>query len=137
THEYEKNVLLLNDCLTRSPNVHGLKTAIYFNGWPDDPAALDDADTIVLTSGGSDHHETDHPLYVGDHFAQLEKQLRRGCGIVLIHWSNFHPTRVSDKILDDVGGYFDYETGTNGPTKKWFSEIETHHWDVVPASKAH
>src|SRR5258706_13665210 len=64
THEYEKNVILLKHCLDTSPNLKGVRTEIHFGGWPKDPSALDNADTIVMTSGGSDRQETDHPLYV-------------------------------------------------------------------------
>ncbi len=136
THEYEKNVFVIKECLDHSPSLTGVQTEIFY-GWPTNPAALNHADTIVLTSGGSDRKETDHPLYVGDHFAQLEKQMKRGCGLVLFHWSNFHPSRVADKITEWMGGYFDYETGTNGPTGKWFSKIESHDWLATPASKTH
>ncbi len=137
THEYENNVRLLKHCIQSSPDFGGAKAEIYFNGWPENAAALDDADTIFITSGGSDRKETDHPLYVGDHFSQLEKQMKRGCGLVLHHWSTFHPSRAHDKITEWVGGYFDYETGTGGPTKKWFSKIENHTWTATPVATTH
>src|SRR6266850_1610175 len=54
THEYEKNVILLKHCLDTSPNLRDLRTEVHFGGWPKDPSTLDDADTIVMTSGGSD-----------------------------------------------------------------------------------
>ena len=75
THEYENNVLTLKYCLENSAEIHNVKTEAHF-GWPTNAVTLDDADTIVLTSGGSDRNETDHPLYVGDHFAQ-HRQWRR------------------------------------------------------------
>jgi hypothetical protein len=59
THEYEKNVILLKHCLDTSPNLKGVRTEIHFGGWPQDPSTLDDADTIVMTSGGSDRRETE------------------------------------------------------------------------------
>jgi predicted amidohydrolase/type 1 glutamine amidotransferase len=136
THEYEKNVILLKHCLDTSPNLKGrLRTEVHFGGWPKDPSTLDDADTIVMTSGGSDRQETDHPLYVGDRLQQLEKQMRRGCGLVQFHWSTFNPSRFHEQITDWVGGYFDYETGT-GPNK-WFSAIQTREWNAVLGSPAH
>src|SRR4051794_39864305 len=54
THEYEKSVRLLKHCIDNSPDVKGVKTEVHLNGWPDDPRTLDDADTIVLVSSGSD-----------------------------------------------------------------------------------
>lgn len=122
-HEYEKNVILIKHMLDTCPNVSGLRVEAHFRGWPKDPKTLDDADTIVLISDGSDRKLTDHPLYVDDRLQQLEKQMKRGCGLVMFHWSTFHPSRQHDQITEWVGGYFDYETGT--AANKWFSAIKT------------
>lgn len=135
THEYEKNVILLKYCLDTSPDFHGAKVEVHFNGWPANPTTLDDADTIFLTSGGSDRKETDHPLYVGDRFSQLERQMKRGCGVVFFHWSTFHPRRVHHQITEWAGGYFDYESGTNA--NKWYSAIQTREWTTAVASPTH
>jgi type 1 glutamine amidotransferase len=131
THEYENNVLVLKHCLENTSHLTNLTVESHFGGWPKDPATLDSADTIVLTSGGSDRNETDHPLYVGDRFKQLETQMNRGCGLVMFHWSVFHPQRHHEKITEWLGGYFDYETGTGGPTQKWFSQIQHATWPVA------
>src|SRR5437773_7624349 len=134
SHEYEKNVILLKHCLDRSTTLRGARTEIHFNGWPADPATLDDADTIVLTSGGCDRKREDHPFYVGDRLAAIEKQMKRGCGLVQFHWSTFNPAEHHDKITEWVGGYFDYENGPNG---KWYSRIETHPWTTVIGTPDH
>src|SRR5262245_43620795 len=52
THEYERNVILLKHCLLTS--LKNVRVETHFNGWPANPATLDDADTILFTSGGSD-----------------------------------------------------------------------------------
>lgn len=126
-HEYEKNVILLKHLLDTSPNLQGkVKVEAHFKGWPENPSTLDDADTIFIPSDGTDQKETNHPLYVGDHLQAIERQMKRGCGLVLFHWSTFNPVRVHDQITEWVGGYFDYETGP-GP-RKWYSAIQT--WDA-------
>ena len=135
THEYEKNIILIQHCLETSPDLHGVTVETHFNGWPNNTATLDDADTIFLTGGGSDRQETDHPLYVGDHFSQLDRQMRRGCGIVFFHWSTFHPRRVHDRITEWAGGYFDYESGTNA--NHWFSAIQTRDWTTALGAPRH
>lgn len=135
THEYEKNVLLLRHCLETAPAFRGVRVETHFDGWPTNAATLDDADTLFLTSGGSDRKETDHPLYVGDRFAQVDRQMRRGCGLVLFHWSTFHPHRVDEDITRWIGGYFDYETGP-GPNR-WSSAIQTRTWSPVIAAPDH
>src|ERR1043165_2534330 len=111
-HEYEKNVILLKELLETSPDLQGrVRVEAHFRGWPQDPSTLEDADTIFLTSDGTDREEKNHPLYAGDHLQVIARQMKRGCGLVLFHWSTFHPVRVHDQITEWVGGYFDYQTG--------------------------
>src|ERR1051325_1053302 len=124
SHEYEKSVQLLKQCLDSSPNVRGLQTETHTNGWPSRPATLDSADTIVLITSGSDRRAQDHPLLVGDHADVIEKQMRRGCGLVMIHWTTFAPTgAMGDKVLEWTGGFFDYESGADHP-QHWLSRIQ-------------
>lgn len=125
THEYEKSVILLKHLFDTSPDTRNLDVEAHFRGWPSDPKTLQDADAIVLISDGGDRKATDHPLYVGDRLQQLEKQMQRGCGLVMLHWSTFNPARHHDQITEWVGGYFDYETGS--APNKWYSAIKT--WD--------
>src|SRR6266498_4005017 len=123
-HEYEKNVILLKQLLDTSPELQGkARVEVHFHGWPKDPATLDDADTIFLTSDGTDRDEKGHPLYVGDHLQVIERQMKRGCGLVFFHWSTFNPVRLHDRITEWVGGYFDYETGK--AQNHWYSAIQT------------
>lgn len=127
THEYEKSVILLKHLLDNSPSFSGqaVQVEAHFQGWPQDPKTLDSADTIVMLTDGGDRNVADHPLYVGDRLDQLSKQMTRGCGLVTLHWSTFHPARYHQRVTEWVGGYFDYETGP-GPNK-WYSAIQT--WD--------
>lgn len=124
THEYEKTVRAFKYCLENAANVRNVRVEAHLKGWPEKPSTLDDADTIVFVSSGSDRKETDHPLLVGDRLAVVEKQMKRGCGLCLIHWSTFVPKeKAGDKILEWVGGYFDYQSG---PAKNgWYSKIQT------------
>jgi type 1 glutamine amidotransferase len=130
THEYEKNVTLLQHLLDQSGK---WIVESHYRGWPTNPATLDDADTIFFTSDGTDRKETDHPLYVGDRIRVIERQMKRGCGLVFFHWSTFHPKRFHDQITEWVGGYFDYETGP--PPRNWYSAIQT--WDAEAIPQAH
>lgn len=134
-HEYEKNVILLKHLLDTCFNVKGIRTEAHFKGWPEDEKTLDDADTIVMISDGGDHRETDHPLYVGERFKVLAKQMARGCGYVQFHWTTFNPSRVHDQITEWVGGYFDYEKGP--AANKWFSAIQTWEGPVTLGTPDH
>src|SRR5437016_10114039 len=135
-HEYEKNVILLKQLLDTSPDLQSkVRVEAHFRGWPKDPSSLDDADTISLTSDGTDRDEKNHPLYVGDHLQVIERQMKRGCGLVFFHWSTFSPVRVHDQITEWVGGYFDYETGT--ASNHWYSAIQTWTAETKPGTPAH
>ena len=132
THEYEKNVTLLKHLLDQSGT---FLAEAHFRGWPKNEATLDTADTIFFTSDGTDRKETDHPLYGGERVKVIEKQMKRGCGLIFFHWSTFAPKRFHDQITEWVGGYFDYETGP--PPRNWYSAIQTWDAEAFPAAAAH
>jgi len=135
-HEYEKSARLLEHSLNHAPNLSGIEVEVRLGGWPADPAALGEADTIVLISGGADRNEADHPLLAEGRLAALGEQMRRGCGLVVIHWGLFVPReRGGREFLDWIGGYFDYESGP-GP-RNWFSQIKTAAARPEPASPSH
>src|SRR5258708_29319981 len=124
THEYEYSARLLKHCLETAANLKGVRAEVHLHGWPRDEATLDSADSIVLISNGSDRREQDHPFLVGERLQVIGKQMKRGCGLVTIHWSTFVPNApAGDKILDWVGGHFDYQSGP--PPRRWASAIQT------------
>jgi type 1 glutamine amidotransferase len=134
THEYERNVILLKHCLMTSPSLKNVRVDVHFNGWPEDPTTLDDADTIFITSRGSDAKKPEnHPFYVGDRLALLEKQMARGCGLIQFHWSTFNPVQHHDRVTEWVGGYFDAE----GPDGKWVSKLATREWQTTIGTPDH
>ncbi len=135
-HEYEKGCRLLAECLRTSPNLRGVRAEVHTDGWPSDPRTLDDADSIVVFCDGSDHRESDHPLLHGDRLETLAKQMRRGAGLVVLHYTVFVPgRRGGPEFLEWVGGYFDYETGSGKPP--WYSKIRTAATTPVPATPSH
>jgi putative heme-binding domain-containing protein len=138
THEYEKSVRLLRHCLDTAPDLKGIRTEVHFGGWPKDPRTLEDADTIVLVSDGADRKEADHPLLAGDRLKVLEKQMKRGCGLVVLHWTLFVPAKKGgEQFLDWIGGYFDYENGPAATGRSWYSKIQTITTQARPAELRH
>lgn len=122
-HEYEKGLRLFQACLERMSDAGAIQTELYTNGWPDDAAVLEDADTIVLFSDGSDGELTRHPFLVDDRMQCIAKQMKRGCGLVVIHYSIIVPSETAGgRFMDWVGGYFDYENGTG--SNHWYSKIQ-------------
>ena len=135
THEYELTARLLKHCLDGDPRNQGIATEVHFDGWPNDPTTLDDADTIVVISNGADRDPRDHPLLVGERMKVLARQMDRGCGLVLIHWATFMPKEYETQTLDWVGGYFDYESGPGA--NHWYSKIQTSDGHCQPATPDH
>ena len=134
-HDYDRDLILLKHCLDTSPNLKGIITELHLSGWPKNPETLDGADCIVLFSDGCDHDESKHPFMVGERMKVIGKQMARGCGLVVQHYSTFAPKRYGENYLEWVGGYFDYETG-NTPNK-WYSAIGWATATLMPATLDH
>src|ERR1043165_8816927 len=69
-HEYKAGCSLLKKCLD---SVKGVETALYTNGWPSDPHALDGADAIMLFMDGGGGHDANKD----DHLAQLSELMKK------------------------------------------------------------
>lgn len=136
THEYEKSVRLLAHWLRAASHDVPMSVETHFMGWPEDSATLDDADVFVLVSDGADRNEADHPFLIDDRLDVVERQMQRGCGLVVIHWSLFVPNEPAGaKFIKWIGGYFDYQSGT-GP-RSWYSKIQTAEAPCRSASPDH
>jgi type 1 glutamine amidotransferase len=133
-HEYKKALELLARELEH--RLEFVDTKVHYDGWPTDQESLHDADTIVLYCDGSDHQLQDYPLLLGNRLKFLGEQMKRGAGLVCIHYAVFVPgQKAGQEFLDWIGGYFDYETGDT--PNKWYSKIETRDYQVYPATPAH
>ncbi len=131
THEYEKAVLLLAHGLRMAADGPRLSVKTHLGGWPSDPSTLENASTIVVISAGSDQREADHPLLVGKRLETLDRLMRRGIGLVAIHWTTFVPReKAGDRFLEWIGGHFDYESGP--PPRHWASRITTATAELSP-----
>lgn len=120
-HEYDNTARTIKEALEASNVADKVRVEVHTDGWPADPATLDDADTILIVSAGADHNEADHPLLVGDRLAVLGKQMDRGCGLMMLHWSLFVPIKHEKEFLRWVGGFFDYQRGDD--PRGWHSDI--------------
>lgn len=108
-HEYEKGLDLLRHCLDTSLNARRLIVELHTGGWPQDEKTLEEADTIVLFSDGGSRGNQ-HPLVAGNHMPALARQMQRGCGLVVIHWSLNLPSKLGNEtFLRWIGGFKDYE----------------------------
>lgn len=122
-HEYIKSVRLIKTMLDKS-NVDKIISEIHLNGWPEDPSTLDDAALILFISDGRDGHLfSDVPFMTSDRMKVMQKQMDRGCGISLIHFSTFASDEIGKKVLEWGGGYFDWEDELG--ERNWYSAIKT------------
>ena len=134
-HEYLKSVKLLKVLLDEAANLN-VKTEIHFNGWPEDPKTLDTADSIVTISDGQDGDRySPVPFMTEARMLVIEKQMKRGCGFVTIHFSTFAPDKYGPQILEWGGGYFDWQ-GDDGK-RSWHSAIKTLTAEVKPGQPNH
>jgi len=118
SHEHRAGCMLLAKALNES----GLKIeATVIDIWPEDPTVLDDADVIVsYTDGGGGH-----PLI--RRMPQIDKQMRRGAGLVCLHYAVEVPKgKPGDSWLDWLGGYFETHWSVNPHWVADFTTLPTH-----------
>ena len=119
-HEHRAGCLLLKSCLGK---VAGVTSEVYSNGWPSDEKVLEGADTIVLYSDGGGGH----PALQGDHLQRLGELMKKGIGLVCIHYAT-EPTleKGQKEWLDWIGGAFEVNWSVN---PHWTADFKTlpHH----------
>jgi type 1 glutamine amidotransferase len=98
-HEHRAGSMLLAKALNENvPQVHAV---VVTNGWPKDASILDDADCIVVYADGG----AGHPLFA--HLAEFDKLMKRGIGLVCIHYAVEIPNGQPGEDLEQwTGGYF-------------------------------
>jgi len=135
-HDYPWSVRLLKVMLDHSNIKDRVQVSWYRYGWPKDQAALETAVTIVIISDGRDGDQYAEALHLesAERLAFVGRQMKRGCGLVLIHFSTFAPDQYASEALNWTGGYFDWETDGK---RNWYSAITTLETNVIPASPEH
>jgi type 1 glutamine amidotransferase len=118
-HEHCAGCLLLADCLKHAmPTV---ETAVYRDGWPTDPKALDDADAIVVFSDGS----KSHPIL--KHLKQVDRLMKRGVGLACIHYAVTVPKeKAGSRFKDWIGGYYEAAWSVNPFWTAGFKQFPDH-----------
>lgn len=137
THEYIKSVRLLKVMLDTATNLKDVKTEVHYNGWPEDPSTLDDADVIMTISDGQDGPDIGYPVpfMTTERMAIIERQMKRGCGFITFHFSTFAPDDYGEQVLEWGGGFFDWQDESG--KRNWYSAIKTLDTDVELPSPDH
>jgi type 1 glutamine amidotransferase len=116
-HEHRAGCLLLKSCLDHVP---GVTSQVYSNGWPQDPAAaFDGAATVVVYSDGGGGH----PLLQANHLDTIGALMKKGVGLVCIHYA-VEPTiqKGQKEFLEWMGGCFEINRSVN-PT--WTADYQS------------
>lgn len=122
-HEHNAGCLLLARSLEEARKSQGLPvvTTVYRNGWPADPTALDNADTVVIYCDGGRGHLLHR---YGDQFEDI---IRRGVGLVCLHYGVEVPKGISgQRFLQWIGGYFETDWSVNPHWTARFEQLPDH-----------
>ena len=100
-HEYNAGTLLLAKCLREGAG-QLVEVKVHLNSeWPS-ADELAHADTIVLYTDGF----TGNLALQAGHLAELAAQMKRGCGLLALHWSLEVPKEKGGaEFLEWLGGY--------------------------------
>lgn len=138
-HDYPATVKLLKELLEKSNVANQVSVSCCLDGWPADPALVEQADTLVVYSDGRDgfrHPQGNESLHLAtaQRIHQVDRRMKQGCGIAVIHFSVFAGHHHERYVNDWYGGYFDWGTDAR---EGWYSDMKIIEADVVPASVDH
>ena len=119
-HEARAGCLLFQKCLAGFP---GVAVEVYSNGWPENPGVLNGAAAVVIYSDGG----AAHPALQDDHLPTLAALMKKGTGLVLIHYA-VEPTmeRGQPEFLDWIGGAFEINRSVNPVWSADFKSLPEH-----------
>lgn len=104
------------DLLARLLNEHtdDIFATVYHSGYPKDPTAFDNANSVVFFADGGGGHP------VIPHLDEFQKVMDRGVGLVCIHYAvEVPPGDAGKKFVQWLGGYFEVHWSVNP------------HWDMT------
>ncbi|NPU96215.1 MAG: DUF1080 domain-containing protein [Candidatus Omnitrophica bacterium] len=120
THEHNGGVLLLKHCLDPFPEVLAVT---YLDGWPADPTAFDNADSLLFFMDGGGGN----PMIQDNRLAILSERMKAGAGLVVLHYAVEVPKeRGGAEFLDWIGGYYERPYSTNPIWTAEFKSLPEH-----------
>ncbi|MEW4530244.1 PVC-type heme-binding CxxCH protein [Maioricimonas sp. JC845] len=124
SHEHNAGCLLLAEKLNTAARENGLPVlaTVYTNGWPKDPTAFDNADTVVSYCDGGGRHYLNDRLEDFDYLVES-----RGIGLCCIHYAVEVPKGPSgEHFLKWIGGYFEPFWSVNPHWTATFENLPEH-----------
>jgi type 1 glutamine amidotransferase len=114
-HEFNAGSLLLKKCLDQ---VSEIQASVYLNGWPKDPTAFDEADSIMLYMDGGARH----PVIQDGHLQLMGELMKKGVGLLCAHYAVEVPKdKGGPEFLNWIGGYYETAFSTN---PHWDADIK-------------
>ncbi|MDF1755625.1 MAG: ThuA domain-containing protein [Verrucomicrobiales bacterium] len=119
-HEHHAGNILLADRLNEADL--GIEAIVLPDvGYPVDPSVLDDADSIVFFCTGHQGH------VVNPHLKSFDEIMKRGTGVVMIHWATEAAIGMqAKKFLDWMGGYCGLNWSVNPHWSPTFTTFPDH-----------
>ncbi len=102
-HEWEKDAELLKASLEDAPDIEVLEIDIHYNGWPENPTDLDDADAVVFLTDGYKMH----PLNEPGRIAKIHELAGQGVGLAFLHYSVEPPEGREADFIKWMGGCYE------------------------------
>jgi type 1 glutamine amidotransferase len=121
-HEHNAGIQLLKKCLEQGA-AERVQVLHHLNGeWPSQDE-LTRADSVVIYSDGGGGH----PALQGERLVQLNKEMKRGCGFLTLHYA-VEPTieKGNKEFIDWMGGAFEINWSVNPHWDANFKEFPTH-----------
>jgi type 1 glutamine amidotransferase len=132
-HEYQKDLRTMAQALETSPNLKGVKTKVFVGRAPRDLAEYQDVSAIVIESSSDRDERETHPLFPPEpattkhtydadtlaYLKDLDALVKKGVGIVIIHYANWVEHWVARRYyLDWTGGLW-VQGGSRNPVDDW------------------
>ncbi len=119
-HEHRAGNMILAEALNRSGlDVEGVLVPNY--GYPKDTSILKDAASIVIFCTGHRGH------VVKPHLDEFDALMKKGAGVVMIHWATeAEKGKSGEKFLEWMGGFCDLDWSVNPHWTPNFKDFPDH-----------
>ncbi|GAA5141803.1 hypothetical protein GCM10023213_26640 [Prosthecobacter algae] len=121
-HEHNAGILLLKKCLEQGA-ADQVEIKHHLNGeWPSADELAKAATVVIYSDGGKGH-----PALQADRLQQLDKEMKRGCGFLTLHYAVEPTIELGGKeFIDWMGGCFEINWSVNPHWDASFSEFPAH-----------
>ncbi len=121
-HEHNAGILLLKKCLEQGAGDQVEIRAHLHGGWPAAEELAQAATVVIYSDGGGGH-----PALQSERLQQLDKEMKRGCGFLTLHYA-VEPTieKGNKEFIDWMGGCFEINYSVNPHWDANFKELPVH-----------